>query len=165
MKQNKNNPDSKQSLQKWLFNIVIFCIAIVIIGFMVSTGKRVINNENKIELNRSDMTEHDYKTVMIEVLNGCGVPGLANKYSNYLRQQGIDVVYVGNAEDMDHDSTRVIKRVPDKEKYEQLMNVLQFSEKRVKKSKTNAPYTDFSLILGKDYANLSLNKKIIKSGE
>lgn len=165
MNKNDSSKNSKESLQKWLFNIVIFSIAIVIIGFMISTSERILTNEEKIELNRSEMVDHQYNTVMIEVLNGCGVPGLANKYSNYLRQQGIDVVYVGNAESMDYDSTHVIKRVDDEEKYELLLDVMKFSEKRIRPSETNAPYTDYSLILGKDYPTLDINKKIMKAGE
>ncbi|MCF7885515.1 MAG: LytR C-terminal domain-containing protein [Candidatus Marinimicrobia bacterium] len=165
MDKKNRQENSGNDIQKWLFNIVIFCIAIVIIGFMVSTSDRIMNNDEKIELNRSDMVKHEYETVMIEVLNGCGVPGLANKYSNYLRQKGIDVVYVGNAESMDYDSTRVIRRVDDEKKYKLFLDVLQVSEDRIKNSKTDAPYTDFSLILGKDYPTLNINEKIMKTGE
>ena len=164
MKKQKDQENTKESIQKWLFNIVIFCIAIVIIGFMISTSDRIINNEEKIELSKSETIEHQYDTVMIEVLNGCGVPGLANKYSNYLRQQGIDVVYVGNAESMDYDSTRIIQRVDDQKKCHQLLKVLQVSKDRIKDSETDAPYTDFSLIIGKDYPSLSINKNIMNTG-
>ena len=165
MKEKNVKENTKDSIQKWLFNIVIFCIAIVIIGFMISTSERILKNDEKVKLSKEETVEHEYKTVMVEVLNGCGIPGLANKYSNYLRQQGIDVVYVGNAESMDYDSTRIIRRVQDKKKYDQLLDVLQMTESRIKESDTNAPYTDFSLIIGKDYPKLEINKKIMKTGE
>jgi hypothetical protein len=54
--------------------------------------------------------------VAVEVLNGCGEPGIAEKVASHLRGCGFDVMYVGNAGDFDYDETLVIDRTGDREK-------------------------------------------------
>lgn len=47
----------------------------------------------------------------VEVLNGAGESGAAQRAAEILREAGFDVVYFGNASDFDNPRTRVIARV------------------------------------------------------
>lgn len=49
-------------------------------------------------------------TVVVEVLNGTDVDGLAREVARRLRRQGIDVVYFGSGNRTDLDSTRIVIR-------------------------------------------------------
>ncbi len=46
----------------------------------------------------------------MEVLNGCGKIGLAGAITRELRRRGVDVVYTGNASEMNHEVTLIIDR-------------------------------------------------------
>ncbi|MEX2364030.1 MAG: LytR C-terminal domain-containing protein, partial [Balneolaceae bacterium] len=48
--------------------------------------------------------------IQIEVLNGCGISGIANSYTGILRTNGFDVVETGNFETFDIQETIVISR-------------------------------------------------------
>jgi hypothetical protein len=54
--------------------------------------------------------------VVVEVLNGCGVHGLAERVGDYLRNQGFDVIFVGNADDFGYVETLVVDRCGDRSK-------------------------------------------------
>lgn len=49
-------------------------------------------------------------SIRVEVLNACGVAGLARQATRLLRQKGFDVVYFGNAAVSDRDSSVVLDR-------------------------------------------------------
>lgn len=48
--------------------------------------------------------------VIVEVLNGCGVSGLADEVAARLRNEDFDVMFVGNADDFGYKETLVVDR-------------------------------------------------------
>ena len=48
--------------------------------------------------------------IIVEVLNGCGVPSLASKTTGFLRSKQFDVVKSGNANHQDYQYTLMIQR-------------------------------------------------------
>jgi len=158
------NPD----IQKWLFNIAIFSLAVVILGFMFSTGKRIVKNPQKIQLSRVDdapLVEKPYSYIVLEVLNGCGVTGLAQEFTNYLRQQGFDVIYTSNAENTNFLETKIIERVERTDKSKIVLSVLELDEQKLEHEEDPSRQADFTLIIGKDYKTLDVYSKILKIKE
>jgi len=158
------NPD----VQKWLLNLAIFCLAIVIIGFIFSTGERFLVNSDKIELSQSDEIQlkvKPYSYIIVEVLNGCGTAGLAQKFTNYLRQQGFDVIYTGNADKMDYPMTHILERTDSPKKKKNLLNTLEFENKRARQRFDPTLHVDFTLILGNDYNRLSVYTEVLNMRE
>ncbi|GBU23057.1 hypothetical protein R80B4_02971 [Fibrobacteres bacterium R8-0-B4] len=49
----------------------------------------------------------------VQVLNGCGAEGAANRVADFLRSKGFDVKDIGNASSWNHQSTIVISRTTD----------------------------------------------------
>ena len=159
-----NSPD----VQKWLLNMAIFCLSIVIIGFIFSMSKRVVSNKSKIYLSQSVTvlpSEKPYSYIVVEVLNGCGISGLAQKFTNYLRQQGIDVIYTGNADRMNYERTHLIERANVPEKSKEVLNILMFDSSRTIHEVNPSLHVDLTLLLGKDYKDLPVYLKILDIGE
>ena len=46
--------------------------------------------------------------IQIEVLNGCGVKGVADLYTNFLRDKGYDVIDYKNANHFNYEQTQLI---------------------------------------------------------
>jgi len=51
------------------------------------------------------------KDVRVQVLNGCGLQGAAQRVAGVLRLQGYDVTEVGNASSFDYETTMVLDRL------------------------------------------------------
>jgi hypothetical protein len=49
----------------------------------------------------------------VQVLNGCGAEGAANRMADFLRAKGFDVKDIGNASAWNHQSTMIISRSSD----------------------------------------------------
>ena len=100
--------------------------------------------------------------ITVEVLNACGVQGLANEITQFLRDHEFDVVNVGNYQGgFDLDQTFVIDRISlSSENAEKVADVLGVGKKQV------APQMDESLklmvtvLIGKDYKKLKVYDNI-----
>lgn len=57
-----------------------------------------------------DTTDLPEQRVRVEVLNGAGDRGAAERVAGWLRTRDFDVVYFGNAEAFDHEETVVVDR-------------------------------------------------------
>jgi hypothetical protein len=95
--------------------------------------------------------------IQIEVLNGCGVPGLANDFTAKLRRHGFDVVETGNFNTFDIDQTLVISRTGDLENAKRVARTLGISEKNVLREESPDFYLDATIVIGSDYKSLNLN--------
>ncbi len=92
--------------------------------------------------------------IQVEVRNGCGVAGLAEGMTEFLRQAGFDVVEVGNYASFDQARTLVIDRVGNLEAARQVATALGLPEDRVRQEIRQDYFLDASVIIGQDYATL-----------
>lgn len=88
--------------------------------------------------------------VRVEVLNASGVPGLAAKGRTMLRDRGFDVVYVGNANGFEPDTSLVLDRVGRMEFARSVADELAIP--RVFPRPDSNVYVDVTVVLGKDWA-------------
>jgi hypothetical protein len=86
--------------------------------------------------------------ITVEVLNGTGRSGLARTATRTLRQRGLDVVFLGNA-DSAHDSTQVLVRRGDSLAGGRVAEALGFG--RVIGAPDTMRRVDVTVILGDDY--------------
>jgi len=127
-------------------------------------GKRIVQNPNKVALTQVDEfapANVPYQGIVIEVLNGCGVPGLAQKFTNYLRADGFDVIYTGNADRMDYPATILIERVDSQDKSAEVNRTLQLPPRAVIQKLDLSLQVDLTLILGRDYSQLPVYQKVL----
>ena len=86
----------------------ILFVGIVAFGFIyLSLGELIppsLSNElifpeisPQLFLAKNVYVEHPNQNIEVEVLNGCGVPSLAAKTTDFLRSKNFDVVFSGDA--------------------------------------------------------------------
>jgi len=92
--------------------------------------------------------------IQVEVRNGAGVDHLAERTTQYLRNQGFDVVDVGNHSSFDQKRSVVIDRDGNPEAARNVAEALGIPPERVRKDLKPQYYLDASVILGHDYKQL-----------
>ena len=152
----------KASLEgfKQKLNLVIIWSLVVVNGVLIySLIHKLIFMQPNIQYEAS--TEIIENPITFEILNGCGVPGIANQFSKIVQRFGHDVRIVGNAEEFGYEKTVLIDRGKRTEKeIKKVREELGLSAKRVLQIKAKGYSTDVTLILGSDYANLKSYKEV-----
>ena len=92
--------------------------------------------------------------IQVEVLNGCGVEGVAAKFTDYLRQNNFDVVQVGNYTSSNIDETMIIDRIGNRANTEKLADVLGVDKRNIVQQLNKDYFLDETLVIGKDYNRL-----------
>jgi hypothetical protein len=93
-------------------------------------------------------------TIQLDVLNGSGVPKLSQRFTDYLRARGFDVVEMGNYKESGVDYTRVIDRTGQSVAAQQVAEALGVPKERVVQQIDRNLYLDVSVVIGKDYKSL-----------
>jgi hypothetical protein len=145
--------DVKTSTFNMFLNITIFLLAGLIIymgySFFIKltdrgdTGFENVNNAVPSEI------------IQAEIQNGCGVSGVADRFTDYLRKNDIDIVGSGNYISFDIDETMVIDRIGNKANAEKIAEILGIKKKNVIQQLNDDYFLDVSVIIGKDYFKLN----------
>jgi hypothetical protein len=93
-------------------------------------------------------------TIQLDVLNGSGSPKLSQRFTDYLRSRGFDVVEMGNYKDSRVEKTRVIDRGGNLAAAQQVAEALGVPKERVTQQIDRTAYLDVSVIIGRDYRTL-----------
>lgn len=90
-------------------------------------------------------------TIQLDVLNGSGVPKLSQKFTDYLRARGFDVVEMGNYKDSKVEITRVIDRAGQPDAAQQVAEALGVPKTGIVQQIDRNSYLDVSVVIGKDF--------------
>lgn len=96
-------------------------------------------------------SETHSKNIQVEVLNGCGVSGVADIFTDSLRANGIDVVNIGNYRSFDIDNTIVIDRSGRANNASYVAGLLGVDNQSVVDQINKNYFLDVCVIIGKDY--------------
>ena len=102
--------------------------------------------------------QNPIQDIKIEVLNGCGVPALAAKTTEFLRSQQVDVVRSDNAAHHQYQTTLIIQRnekVGSLHKVAASLGISVTDSSHVMISPDESLGIDVTVILGKDYSTLT----------
>ncbi len=94
------------------------------------------------------------RRIQVEVLNGCGVPGLADKLTNYLRKHDIDVVSTGNYANFDILTTKILDRSDHHQRSTEVAKLLNLPSERILLRKDENLQLDATIVIGADYKTL-----------
>lgn len=150
----ETNSKSPTSTNELFLNAAIGFLSVLLIVLVAALFTRIIYprifNE-RVEL----QSELISQIIQIEVLNGCGVDGIANAYTGLLRANGFDVVETGNFETFDLQETIIISRSGVMDNAYRVANALGVSEQNVIRESSPDFYLDVSVIIGHDFEQLN----------
>ncbi len=149
--------EEQHSSQNSLYlNAAIGFLSVLLIALLAALFTRVLYP--RILNQRSETSNELIGTIIqLEVLNGCGEPGIANNFTGILRDNGFDVVETGNFERFDVEKTIVISRTVSIDNAKRVAAALGVSEENVIREESPDFYLDVTVILGKDYHKLNTN--------
>ena len=123
---------------------VFFCIVFVLVIAVIIGAIREDGTQRKKE-KIADVPHIG----SIQVLNGCGAEGAANKVADYLREQNFDVKSIGNANTWNYPFTMVIARSTDTTVASQVAKALGTAKLVV--VRTSEQLYDATVMIGPDF--------------
>jgi len=129
--------------------LVLFGIIVSVLAYSF-IDRIFIDPPVNAESNRGGKTH----TIQLDVLNGSGTPRLGQRFTDYLRARGFDVVEMGNYKESGVEFTRVIDRAGDPAAARQVAEALGVPKERVIQQIDKNAYLDVSVVIGKDFKSL-----------
>lgn len=134
----------------FIFNVIIVLLTVIII-FMGYTLYQKIYGEKSPD---NSLTKKNASEIQVEVLNGCGIGGIADKFTEFLRANHFDVVQMGNYISFDVEKTIVIDRTGNIQNAYKVAKTLGIGRKNVIQQINPNYFLDVSIIVGKDFNSL-----------
>ncbi len=125
--------------------ILLVILVIVLLGAAVSVVYYFITKD------KTPYTKEPGVPIRVEVLNGCGTPGLARRAQIWLRSHGYDVVSIGDAAGVFPSSIIIERRSPDESNAYALARTLRMPRRSVTLAMDTLSPVWVTLILGQDY--------------
>ena len=138
-------------LIKYVLNTIIG-ILLLTVGYFLHDMFPISNNQ--VEKEAAKQQSKPVRVVQIDVLNGCGVKGVAAMFTNYLRTNGYDVVEMKNYKTFQILQTMVVDRMGNLEAARYVAATLGISDKNIVQQINPDYFVDVSVIIGKDYSTL-----------
>ncbi|MDD3716449.1 MAG: LytR C-terminal domain-containing protein [Candidatus Marinimicrobia bacterium] len=147
-----------------ILNVLIILI-LVLVGFfaysaLVDRPARLREfAQSEISRDVPDMrtaaqSEKESLHIVVRILNGCGVSGVAYKLREYLLTQGFDVVETTNAEHFNYDKTIIYLHRNDFQVAKQVSDKLRMPNNPFLDNRTPDYPCDVTIVIGKDYQTL-----------
>ena len=119
-------------------------IKLVLLAGVILAGVLLVNSlffsERAERLNEA--------VIVVEVRNGCGLSGLGDRVARYLKDEGFDVIFVGNAEDFEFAETMVVDRSGEWTKAREVARALGGIP--VVQQVSSGTFFDATVVLGRD---------------
>lgn len=148
--------NSQKDSNSFALNAAIGFLSLLLLLLVFGLFTRVIYP--RIENQRTDKNQQLISNIIqLEVLNGCGVPGLADQFTSTLRKNGFDVVETGNFENFDMTNTVVIARTKDAENAQRVAEALGIDPENILIEASKDFYLDATVVIGSDYKSLTFN--------
>jgi hypothetical protein len=152
-----NKTEAKKSTTNLFLNVIIFFLVLIVAFLSISIVKKIKSNNNNVA--RVENTKVPASIIQLEVLNGCGVAGAAEKITDFLRSNHVDVVQMKNYISFDIEKSLVIDRTGNRLNAEKIADILGIDSKNIVQQISNDYFLDVSLVIGKDYNQLKSNTK------
>jgi hypothetical protein len=163
-----SRPAKRRDIKGSLINSAIVILSLLLVAFIFSFSNRQIQTGIPIEITFPSLPEtpklavaiYEQKPILdieVEILNGCGVPGLAGKISDYLRSQQMDVVRSENADHYNYDQTILILRNENSDGLKIIAKSFGIDikdENRIKHIPDDQLNVDITVIIGSDFATI-----------
>ncbi len=149
---NKTKEDHSKNL---LLNVSILILIVINTILAYSVVKTISFNDTEDYL----LVDSTKARIQVEVLNGCGVSGVAEKLTDYLRTNNIDVVNLGNYRSFEIENSIIISRNEKIHNAEKVAAIVGLDNQNIIQQINPDYMLDVTFILGKDYRDLIPLKK------
>jgi len=156
---------------KHFLNTIIIILSFIIITFGWSISKTFIDKNSNIRKESSKVESttkiklfenYDNQTLKVGILNGCGVSGIGNQFSEMLSNKyGLVIVRTENANNFNYEMTKVVIINESNPNIENILTILgmTINDQNVEFNSSYNPQEDIQIIIGKDYSDfLNLNQ-------
>jgi hypothetical protein len=137
-----------------LLNIAIAVLSIFVVYLVYSLVNNTIIHKPVEWTTQSGGRTDQGDVIQLDVLNGCGVSGVAQKFTDYLRKRNFDVVQSSNYRTFDVEKSLVIDRTGDVPTAKKVANALGIDEKNILQQINPDYYLHVSVVIGRDYQKL-----------
>lgn len=159
----RTKSDNNLEIKNILTNITVGGLLLLVIGFSVSlvdnlyfdTGHTQDRPDLATLITKTKYEEMTGHKITVEIHNGCGIPKLANLYTEFLRSEGFDVIDSRNADNFDYTKTQILHHQGDKARALSLGKTMKIDESLITEEKNRYLIHDLTLILGRDYQQLN----------
>jgi len=156
-KSSNAKPDIRTSTLNLFYNLIIFFLIVLIVYLSYSAYLKIVQKPHDEVV--GERKEVAAEIIQIDVLNGCGVSGVADRFTDYLRAHQFDVVELGNYKingkiNYSVDETFVIDRMGNKANALKVAEALGIEKVKVIQQLNDNYFLDVSLVIGKDYYKL-----------
>ena len=153
LKKKAGGVNSKSTVINTLLNISIFILSAIIIYMLYSIFVKFNSSSDNyvISENKGEASE----IIQVDVLNGCGVGGVADRFTDFLRSKNIDVVGIKNYISFDVDETMVVDRTGNEANAKKVADLLGIKKDNIITQLNKDYFIDVSIIVGRDYFNLT----------
>ncbi len=176
LKSRTRRPKKRKDIQGTIVNSAIVILSLLLVAFIFSFSNRQIQHGVPIQVTFPAIQDapklaveiYEQNPIMdieVEVLNGCGIPGMAGQVSDFLRAKQLDVVRSENADHYNYDQTLVILRNENFEGLKKIADLFAMDEKedpRVKHLPNDQLSVDITVILGKDISQIKSISEFIQ---
>tara|TARA_Y100001968_G_scaffold122919_1_gene111856 strand:+ start:5453 stop:6001 length:549 start_codon:yes stop_codon:yes gene_type:complete len=169
-KRRKINLKNSLQITNLVYYFSITILSLIIIGFIYSFLSNLNQDEKIIYSNSVNLkkllviNDYEKKTghrIKIEILNGCGVVGLADTYSNLFRESGFDVIVSKNAQNFNYSKSQIILRYGKMDYAIETAKIMGTPISEIIEDYNQSLDCDVTIIIGKDYNELiSFNNAI-----
>ena len=140
----------------YITSLIVIIISLLIIKTKFLSKFIPGNIENSLNKNSFVQSRAD-----IEILNGCGQPGIANLFTHFLRAHNYDVIEIKNADNFNYEETLIIINHKNKIALaNDLIKLLSIDEKNILVNENKI--WDIAVIIGKNYKTLDSFNEIKK---
>jgi hypothetical protein len=152
-KKTSNELSFAESTKNLAMNVFIFLLAIVVLYLGYSIFLKISDKTGRIA-DKKNNTQVASDIIQLEVMNGCGITGVADRVTDFLRDNGFDVVNNGNYKSFDVENTIVVDRIGNIANAKKVARSIGVSEKKVIQQINEEYFLDVSVIIGKDFYSL-----------
>jgi hypothetical protein len=143
---------NKSSAVNIFLNISLTLLSVIIIYLLLNL---ILNIKTIAEQNAEEEGKlKPAKVIQLEVLNGCGTEGAADRITGHLRENKFDVVRTGNYRSFNLDYTLVIDRTGNIANAGKVAEVLGINHDQILQQTNKEYFLDVTLIIGKDFNSL-----------
>ena len=135
-------------MSRWLLFVVAFVVIAAVGGVAVLQAPTLDPVRPDPELRRD---------IHVEVLNGCGVDGIAARTGEHLRSLGFDVMAIGNSSTYNYPESIVMDRAGNPDYARQVAEALGIENTIQQINPDLFRLEEVTVIIGRDHRRLNLN--------